>query len=391
MNKNILIIPSWFSVDGLVGSFFREQAEILNEDFDVRFLFGQQKKYDLKNIWFLLIHFKKVFNHQVTGDKNIYYFFEFPYFSFFSVKFNLKIKKRFYKEHLIRISKKYGWTPELIHAQSTIDAGIIAYYLSIVFTKRYIVTEHNMFLLSNVDAVRQREAKPALENANKVLVVSHDKGRQILMHGIYINPLVVGNLVNENYFYYKPRKSNQPFTITIVGHFSFIKDYPTFFEAMKVVEQNTQIEFIINCVGFNYWYETDNSSEIKALAKTYHLTNVNFTPRVSRENMNAFYWGTDIFVLTSIAEGLPVSALEALACGRPVFATHCGGLEDIINYSNGAIVPIKSPQLLAQRIIDHMEERQQFDYEKISEEILTLYGIEPFREKLKNIYSEVLA
>lgn len=54
---------------------------------------------------------------------------------------------------------------------------------------------------------------------------------------------------------------------------------------------------------------------------------------VSRENMLALYNSCDVFVMTSIQEGLPVSALEASMSGLPVISTRCGGVEDYVDDS----------------------------------------------------------
>ena len=47
----------------------------------------------------------------------------------------------------------------------------------------------------------------------------------------------------------------------------------------------------------------------------------------------------DVFVNTSIAEGLPVSIMEAQSCGIPVIATSVGGVPEIVNNENGYLLP----------------------------------------------------
>jgi len=47
----------------------------------------------------------------------------------------------------------------------------------------------------------------------------------------------------------------------------------------------------------------------------------------------------DVFVLTSLWEGLPLAALEALASSRPVIATNTGGISEVvIEGENGFLV-----------------------------------------------------
>jgi glycosyltransferase involved in cell wall biosynthesis len=58
-----------------------------------------------------------------------------------------------------------------------------------------------------------------------------------------------------------------------------------------------------------------------------------------------------LYVLPSYFEGLPMSILEALSTGTPVITTPVGGIPELITDGyNGFLVPTKSPQQLAVRI-----------------------------------------
>lgn len=61
----------------------------------------------------------------------------------------------------------------------------------------------------------------------------------------------------------------------------------------------------------------------------------------------------DVFVLSSTSEGFPLVVLEAMAAGKPVVVTRCGGPEEVVEDGrDGFLVPSANPEKLAARIID---------------------------------------
>jgi len=60
----------------------------------------------------------------------------------------------------------------------------------------------------------------------------------------------------------------------------------------------------------------------------------------------------DVFVLSSISEGHPLSVVEAMAASKPVVVTNVGGLPEIIDDGKtGYLVQPKNPPALAEKII----------------------------------------
>jgi len=59
----------------------------------------------------------------------------------------------------------------------------------------------------------------------------------------------------------------------------------------------------------------------------------------------------DVFALTSLWEGLPIAALEALACGCPVVVTNTGGISEVvIEGKNGFLAPVHNIEKLSEKI-----------------------------------------
>ena len=112
-------------------------------------------------------------------------------------------------------------------------------------------------------------------------------------------------------------------------------------------------EFIVMIIG-----EGEKRKELEALIAKYQLQNTVFLPGFIPE-ASRYLKGFDIFVLPSLKEGLPYTALEALAARLPVVATEVGGLPDIAQTTKSCfLVPPKNPEALAAAIEKLISEKK---------------------------------
>lgn len=91
--------------------------------------------------------------------------------------------------------------------------------------------------------------------------------------------------------------------------------------------------------------------------------NVVFLGSVLHENMPDVYNAADIVIIPSFfSEGTSLSALESMACGKPVVASNVGGLNDLIIHDyNGLLVKPDSREFTTQiiRLIENDDLRRQ--------------------------------
>ena len=63
--------------------------------------------------------------------------------------------------------------------------------------------------------------------------------------------------------------------------------------------------------------------------------------------------GFDVFVMSSVTEGLGTSLLDAMACGKPIVATDAGGIPEVVAHGvTGTVVAARDPRAMAAAIVE---------------------------------------
>jgi colanic acid/amylovoran biosynthesis glycosyltransferase len=96
-----------------------------------------------------------------------------------------------------------------------------------------------------------------------------------------------------------------------------------------------------------------NRAALQALAQTCGVApHLHLLGTLSEQEVTRELDTSDIFVLPSLAEGLPISAMEALAVGVPVVATNIAGTSELIEHGKtGLLVRPTDPEALADAVI----------------------------------------
>ena len=96
------------------------------------------------------------------------------------------------------------------------------------------------------------------------------------------------------------------------------------------------------------------NQEYLNLKEVLGLTNVHFVGFKSKEDLVEYYKAADLFVLPTRFDPWGLVVQEAMAFGLPVITTDkcIAGLELIMDYENGFIVPVENEIILSNRIIE---------------------------------------
>jgi glycosyltransferase involved in cell wall biosynthesis len=113
-----------------------------------------------------------------------------------------------------------------------------------------------------------------------------------------------------------------------------------------------------------------------------------------RKGLPDWYAGFDAFCLTSINEGTPVAAIEALGAGRPAVATRVGGVPAVVeDGEDGFLVPFGDTDALAARLAELAADpalRERMG-RRGAERMRELYSVERMVERIDGLYERLLA
>jgi glycosyltransferase involved in cell wall biosynthesis len=112
-----------------------------------------------------------------------------------------------------------------------------------------------------------------------------------------------------------------------------------------------------------------------------------------QEDVAPYYAAFDALVLPSSNEGTPVSAIEALAAGRPVVATRVGGVPDVVREGeDGFLVEAGDTEQLAERLVRLARDPQLRERmgEQGRERVLPRYAVDRLVDDVDRLYRTLL-
>jgi glycosyltransferase involved in cell wall biosynthesis len=108
----------------------------------------------------------------------------------------------------------------------------------------------------------------------------------------------------------------------------------------QLIEALAQCRALGVGISLTIYGEGPQRAELQSLIERLQLHDRVTLPGM-RDSLEDWYPGLDAFVLVSLTEGMPLSVLEALACGRPVLASDVGALPVMLDGLPGCrVLPV---------------------------------------------------
>ena len=343
---------------------------------------------------------KEAFRSFVLGGSDIDWPTIFNFFANRDVSINsllmgndlLDILHEFYDKHYNRIPfSDFLWTyrsmllpicllmknelpkADIYHSASTGYSGVLACMAKHLYKKPAIITEHGIY-------TREREEdiirSPFFGGVYKDIWIEHfyklsscaykysdlvvslfDNARELQID-IGCDPkktMVVANgVVPDRFDDVLQKEHTGIINLGIIARISPIKDIKTLINSFAAAKERVPNIHLYIMGG----YEEDDVpyyEECVDLVKSLGLKDVVFTGVI---NVNDYIGWMDILILTSISEGQPIAALEAMSARKPFVATNVGDCKGLLyGYEKGdkpcgIVAPIMSVEHLSNAIVE---------------------------------------
>ncbi len=388
--KKVLFIPSWYPYPALphAGNFILNQAKALAENglAEICILNWGQLEYQLtlRSPLRSLARFKgylfskpELFE-RIDGIRE----YRIPHLSWTHYVLN---------GHLDTLIPKLQNLPrfDLIHAHVSYPAGYMAMKLSELTGTPYIITEHSgpfpLPGLSRKGQVLPIVQKP-ITKATAMIAVSTALQAEIT-NKTGISSVVIPNVVDCTFFQpaEQPRRARAEFTLFALSALTYSKGIGDLLDAMQLLKN----EFVSPILYLGGSGPLESKLQ-RYLSANGMLQQVKLLGKLSPIQALDYYQTCDAFVMPSHHESFSVVLLEALACGKPVIATNCGGPADIVNIDNGLLVPSKDPDALASAIHMMMQTYSNYDQNLIRKACVANFSYPVVAKRIAEVYQSIL-
>lgn len=218
--------------------------------------------------------------------------------------------------------------------------GFFRRWLYIIFHKAAALFQDAIINVSEYD--RQLAIKYGIASTRKLITIHNGLDWENLK---FLDRKTARKAINA----LSSNKIDDGIWIGSIGRLVTEKSYEDFIEAAALVK-NPTVRFLIIGDGF---LKEKLTAKIKRLGleNKFYLIN-QMAPAAP------YLKAMDIFLLSSIKEGLPYTLLEAMAAELPVIVTRVGGMPEIVT-GHGLVMPPREPEELARAInylLNHPEE-----------------------------------
>ncbi len=377
VKKSILILPRWYpnKEDIQLRNFIRQQALLLKDDFAISVIYVQADS-KLKTEFEILENTSEGIHEIIV------------YFKQGNGVFGKLINARRYKKAQQLGFEKIKNQINLCHVHVPYRPAFLALHLKRKKNIPFVITEHWSGHLTGEyqykNTTDKSLYKAVLKKASAISCVSQLLATKFKENTSYDAAVI------PNYIDYFPvsedRNSNGRINLLSVADMhDAVKNISGLMHSFSVaLKTNSNLHLTLIGGG------PDEEKILDLITDLNLSSHISFRGRLAHNAVLSEMNFCDFYICNSNFETFGMTVAEALRCGKPVISTRCGGPEEFLNEGNSILINPKNNQELAEAILKMANEYQNYDSEKLANEMEMKFGKEAVKKRLVTFYKLII-
>ncbi len=299
-----------------------------------------------------------------------------------------------YRKLINRLHRECGFDLIHVHVRTEVTSQVLD--IASIMDLPVVVTEHNSYYHLGINTLPRREQwaqRKAIAkwfdhpNIKAVLPVSHDLAK-VLCNDFGVDQSIISVIPNIANAVFKPaiKPGSPPFRIVLAAVWRPPKDHDVFIDAMALIPLAMRHRCQVDWVGYGPNMDVIRSRCSKELTGV----DIRFHGMLLKSDLAVLMQKAHLFVLPTTADNLPCVVIESLCCGTPVLSMNVNGLPELVDGSNGILVPASDPDILAQALMQCINDGDRFRTEDIARDAQLKFSEDAVAERIEQVYTRVL-
>lgn len=296
--------------------------------------------------------------------------------------------------------------PDIIHAHTQFTVGREAVRCAKALDIPIVGTSHTFFdhYLKHAKINYKWGEKLAWKYTTRyynlceaVLIPSRSLAEAMTKNGLHRYVEIVPNPINPIFFQTVPNSAEKKKlksemgirgkSLVYMGRVSYEKSIDKVLEAFNLVlEECPDTQLMI--IG-----DGPEKKKLEKMAQNMGIAKkIVFTGYLQGDDLVRAMQSNEIFITASVSENMPLSVLEAMACGLPIIAVSALGIPEIVkDGQNGCLAQSNEPSELAQKILNILSEDSKLaEFSRVSLEFAKQYTHNQVCDQHEEIYKKII-
>lgn len=231
-----------------------------------------------------------------------------------------------------------NWHPDIIHAHFAVPGGASAALAGLITRTPYLITAHGGDVPGGAPGKTKKWFRFILpfthfiwNNASRIVTISQ-RSRQLAQIHYPVKIDVIPNGINTSQYQILPLEIHDPPCIVFIGRFSPEKNA---LFVPHILSQLKELRWKCIMVG-----DGPQMGKVQSLITEFQLENrVSVMGWINPDQVNRILSESDILLMPSFQEGMPMTGLQGLASGTALVMSAVGACPEMVNVNkNGFLV-----------------------------------------------------